>query len=173
MKETELRQIPLVALFSALGIVFPQVFHLFGLGAPFLPMFIPVMVGSMFLSFRYALLMAGLTPTISWLLTSMPPVAPPILPVVIIELLLIAFVIVLLRSFTHWSVIIIVLTVVVADRLLLFAITGIIAPLLAIEHPFFTIAVVAAGLPGILLQIVTVPYTVYLIERKYPQWKRE
>ncbi|TFG99236.1 MAG: ECF transporter S component, partial [Calditrichales bacterium] len=122
MKDQELRQIPLVALFSALGIVFPQVFHLFGLGAPFLPMFIPVMVGSMFLSLRYAMLMSVLTPLISWLLTSMPPVVPPILPVVMAELLLIALVIVLLRKFTRWPVFIIVLIAVIADRFILFVI---------------------------------------------------
>jgi hypothetical protein len=86
MEQKELRQIPLVALFAALAIIFPQFFHFLGLGSVFLPMFIPIMVGSMFLTWRFVILLAILSPTVSWLITGMPPIAPPILPLLILEL---------------------------------------------------------------------------------------
>jgi hypothetical protein len=35
----------------------------------------------------------------------------------------------------------------------------------------FSIAFVSIGLPGVVLQFLAVPLTVYLIEKKYPHWK--
>jgi hypothetical protein len=57
------------------------------------------------------------------------------------------------------------------DRLVLFLLVLLIAPLIGIDHPFFSLGVLIAGLPGIILQLLTVPTAVYLIENKYPQWK--
>jgi len=48
---------------------------------------------------------------------------------------------------------------------------SIIGPLFDITHPMFSITLVISGFPGIILQIITVPFTVYLIEKKYPHWK--
>jgi hypothetical protein len=172
MDQKDLRQIPLAALFSALAILFPQFFHFLGLGPAFLPMFIPVMVGSMFLTWRFVLLLAILSPTFSWLLTGMPPIAPPILPVLILELATAGLTISVLRvktSLPAWGILIIAI---IADRLILFILVQIIAPFLDITHPLFSIALVVSGFPGIVLQLITVPMTVYLIEKKYPHWKK-
>lgn len=171
MDQNELRQIPLVSLFAALAIIFPQLFHFLGFGPAFLPMFIPVMVGSMFLTWRFVILLAVLSPTISWLITGMPPIAPPILPVLILELIFAGVTVSVLRMETGLSVWIVLLFAVIADRLILFILTLVIAPLFDIEHPFFSIAVLAVGIPGIILQFMTVPLSVYFIEKKYPQWK--
>jgi hypothetical protein len=59
----------------------------------------------------------------------------------------------------------------VADRLTLFFLISIIAPLLDITHPLFSLTLVVSGFPGVILQILTVPFTVYIIEKKYPHWK--
>jgi niacin transporter len=171
MEQHELRQIPLVALFAALAILFPQLFHFLGLGPAFLPIFIPVMVGSMFLTWRFVILLAILSPAISWLITGMPPIAPPILPVLILELVVAGLIISILRMQTSLPVWGILLISIFVDRLVLFFLVLIIAPLLDITHPFFSIALVAAGIPGIVLQLLTVPLTVHLIEKKYPQWR--
>lgn len=171
MEQKELRQIPLVALFSALAIIFPQFFHFLGLGSVFLPMFIPVMVGSMFLTWRFVILLAILSPTVSWLITGMPPIAPPILPLLILELAVVGLTITFLRVQTSLTVWIILLIAIIADRLVLFFLVLFIAPLFDITHPLFSIAMVAAGFPGVILQLLTVPFTVYLIEKKYPQWR--
>ena len=171
MDQQDLRQIPLVALFSALGILFPQFFHFLGLGPAFLPMFIPIMVGSMFLSWRFVILLVVLSPTVSWVFTGMPPIAPPILPVLIVEFAVAGLLISTLRLRTSFPVWIILLLAISADRIILFMMVSIIGPLFEITHPMFSITLVISGFPGIILQIITVPFTVYLIEKKYPHWK--
>lgn len=171
MDQKGLRQIPLVALFSALAILFPQFFHVLGLGPAFLPMFIPIMVGSMYLSWRFVLVMVILAPTISWMLTGMPPIAPPVLPVLIIEFTIAGLLISILRINTALSVWGITLIAIIADRLSLLLIITLIAPLLNINHPLFSITLIASGSPGVILQLVTIPFTVYLIDKKYPHWK--
>ena len=171
MDRKELKQIPLAALFSALAIVFPQFFHMLGLGPSFLPMFIPIMVGSMYLNWRFILLMAILAPTVSWIFTGMPPIAPPILPVLIIEFTIVGLFITFLRSNSKIPVWGIVLIAIIVDRSTLLFIVSLIAPVFNINHPLFSITIVIAGLPGVLLQIITVPFTVYLIDKKFPHWK--
>jgi hypothetical protein len=171
MKQNDLRQIPLVALFSALGILFPQFFHLIGLGPAFLPMFIPIMVGSMFLTWRYVLVMVILSPVISWLFTGMPPIAPPVLPVLIIEFIVAGLIISTLRIKSTLPVWGILLITIAADRLILFLLISIIAPIFKITHPLFSLTLVVSGFPGVILQLFTVPLAVYLIEKKYPHWK--
>ncbi|MCD6376216.1 MAG: hypothetical protein J7L94_11860, partial [Caldisericaceae bacterium] len=89
MKQQELKQIPLTAFLAVAGVLLPQFFHLFGLGAVFLPMFLPVMLGGLLLSLRFALLLAVITPAISWAFTGMPPLVPPVLPIMVIELLVV------------------------------------------------------------------------------------
>ena len=172
MQDTEIRQIPLTALIIALAVVFPQFFHLIGLGAAFLPMYLPIMIGSMFLSWKFVVLSAVISPLISWLITGMPPIVPPVLPVLIIELLVIGILISLLRQYSQLSVWLITILAVLADRIILLLLVEGIAPLLGITSEFFSAAVVLAGLPGSIVQISVVPFTVLLIEKKYPQWKK-
>ena len=171
MEEKNIRQIPFAALFIVTGILFPQFFHLLGLGAAFLPMFLPIMLGSMFLSWPFALLTAILSPGISWLLTGMPPLVPPVLPVLMLELMLVALVISLLRHISALPVLATLLIAIVLDRIFLLVVVFFIAPLLYLDHPLFSAALVAAGLPGIILQIIVVPASARMIEQKYPQWK--
>lgn len=171
MEERNIRQIPLAALLTVAGILLPQFFHLLGLGAAFLPMFLPVMLGAMFLSWPFALLTAILSPLISWLLTGMPPVVPPILPILTMELMLVAVIISNLRQRTYISAFITLITAVVLDRVFLLTVVYLVFPLFAIDHPLFSAALVVAGVPGIILQILVIPASVRLIEQKYPQWK--
>ena len=44
------RFISRAAFFAALGLILPVFFHLFGLGSTFLPMFLPILAGSLLLS---------------------------------------------------------------------------------------------------------------------------
>src|SRR4030042_2497669 len=104
MAEKSLRQIPLTSLFVALAIIFPMFFHMFGLGSTFLPMFLPVIVGSMLLTWRFALMLGIISPISSWLLTGMPPIVPPILPIMIAELAIVSLTISLLKVHLKKSV---------------------------------------------------------------------
>ena len=171
LDEKDLRQIPLAALFAAMSVILPQFFHLLGLGAMFLPMFLTVMLGSMLLSRRFAFSVAIISPLVSWMLTGMPPLAPPVLPVMLIELIAISLLISTIRVHLHKPVWLALLIGIVVDRLLLFAIVTIIAPLFGFTHPLFSIALVMSGIPGIILQIITIPLAMRFIQQKFPQYR--
>lgn len=170
LSEHEIRQIPLTAIFAAFGIILPQFFHMLGIGSAFLPMFLPVALGSMILNWRFALSLAIICPLVSWLLTGMPPMLPPILPIMLVELSALAIVISIIH--VHWKrpVWMALISGILVDRILLFLIVSIIAPLLGFTHPIFTYVLVLGGLPGILLQMVTIPLATKFIEQKFPNY---
>jgi len=70
-----------------LGITVPKIFHVFGLGPAFLPMFLPVILLAMFTGYRYVIAAAVITPLLSYSVTGMPPA-----PVAMHMILQIAFV---------------------------------------------------------------------------------
>lgn len=168
LSEIELWQIPVAALFAALGVVFPQFFHLLGLGPAFLPMFLPVMMGSLLLTWRFALAIAVICPLTSFAMTGMPPLAPPILPVMMIELIVISLILSLL--YVHWRqpLWLTLPLAILTDRMLLFFLISMIAPLFGWTHPFFSIALVLGGIPGIILQLIALPLTLKLIRKRLP-----
>src|SRR4030042_253892 len=166
MAEKSLRQIPLTSLFVALAIIFPMFFHMFGLGSTFLPMFLPVIVGSMLLTWRFALMLGIISPVSSWLLTGMPPIVPPILPVMVVELTIISIIVSLLKVHLKQSVWIALIAAIVADRVVLYILVSVIAPIFGIDSPLFTTAIVLSGLPGIALQLITIPLLMKLIKEK-------
>lgn len=173
LSENDLKQIPITALFGAVGIVLPQFFHIVGLGATFLPMFLPVMLGSMLLSWRFAMSLAIICPLFSWFLTSMPPLVPPVLPIMILELIAISLVISIIRVHLHKPVWLALLSSIVIDRLILFFIVSFIAPQFGFTHPIFSIVLVLSGIPGIILQIIVIPLAIKLIEKKFPNLRIE
>lgn len=167
MKQHELRQIPLTAFLAVAGVLLPQFFHLFGLGPVFLPMFLPVMLGGLLLSLRFALLLAVITPAISWAFTGMPPMVPPVLPVITVELLVINTILSILHVRLKWNVWFSLVLAILADRLLLLILVELIAPLFGWDHPFFSLALVSSGLPGIVLQLIILPPTLRLIHERW------
>jgi len=167
MDRNELRQIPLTALFAALGVVLPPVFHLFGLGIAFLPMFLPVMTGSMLLQWKYALVLAIVCPCTSWLLTGMPPLVPPMLPIILFELILLALVISILHVHLRRPVWFTLIAAIILDRLLLYGIITLLAGWINLDPALFSATMVLAGLPGIILQLLVIPVAVRLIKQKF------
>ncbi len=168
MADKELRQIPLAAMFITLGLVFPQVFHLFGSGSVFLPMFLPVYLGAMFLDWKYAGTVAVTTPLISFLITGMPPIVPPILILMIVELLASALIISFLFVHKKMNVWIVLVTAIFTGRIIYYLAISQILPMLGFEHAAFSIALLLKSFPGILLQLLVIPPAVKLIAKKYP-----
>lgn len=74
MKNTKVRFIIYCALFTALGVLFPTVFHLFGAvsGQTFLPMHIPVLIAGLLISPYCGMAVGILAPFLSCILTEMP-----------------------------------------------------------------------------------------------------
>lgn len=167
MEQHELRQIPLTAFLAVAGILLPQFFHLFGLGAVFLPMFLPVMLGGLLLTLRFALLLAVITPLTSWLFTGMPPLVPPVLPLIIAELLVANSILSVLHVHFKWNIWLTIFLAILTDRLLLLLTVSLIAPLFGWQHPLFSLALVSSGIPGIILQIIVLPLTVKVIRERW------
>lgn len=169
MNERDIKQIPLTALFAALGVLLPQFFHLVGMGSIFLPMFLPVMMGSLLLTWRFALSLAVICPLVSWAITGMPPLAPPVLPVMLSELVVLALTLSIIRVHLKKSYWIALILGILFDRLILVIIVFFLAPFFGLDHPLFSVALVTAGVPGIILQLITIPVTMLLIRQKMPQ----
>jgi hypothetical protein len=163
------RYVPLSALFAVLGIVFPVFFHFIGLGSTFLPMFIPIVMASTMLPAKFAVSVAIITPLISFLFTGMPPLYPPILPLVIFELILISLITSQLYFKYRKPVLLTLLIALSADRLILFLFVFFFAGHLGFPENFYSFAAVLYGLPGIILILIVVPMTLKFIQNKYPQ----
>ena len=170
LTENQLRQIPLAAIFAALGIILPQFFHVLGLGSAFLPMFIPVVLGSMLMTWQFALAVAVISPLVSFFLTGMPPIVPPVLPVMIVELMVMALSASLLRTHGNKAVWLALTVAIVAERLVLFSASWLILPMLGYTHIAFSLALLLKGFPGIILLYITVPLAMAYIKRGFPQY---
>ena len=64
------------AMFLALGVLFPLLFHAVGLGSQFSPMHLPVLLAGMICGPLSGLIVGFLAPFISSLVSGMPPVFP-------------------------------------------------------------------------------------------------
>ncbi|MCB2205766.1 hypothetical protein KQI65_13555 [bacterium] len=168
-REMLVRRFPLAAMLMALGVLLPQLFHAIGLGASLLPMFLPVLAGALLLPLRLALNVAFLTPLLSWLLTGMPPLSPPVLPLLLIELPVITVVSGILHRRAGWRPIFSLTAALVIDRILLYGMLLTMTELLGFRHAMLSTALVLLGLPGVVLQLLVLPPAHAFIVRRYPQ----
>ena len=76
MKNQKTKTLVLAALFLALGVVFPQLFHAIGAGPVFLPMHIPVLLCGLICGWQYGGICGLIVPLLSSLLAGMPPLWP-------------------------------------------------------------------------------------------------
>lgn len=161
------QQITLIALFLALCIIVPIVFHAFGGGAMFLPMFLPIVLAAFLIRFPYSMLVALFGPLISGLVTGMPPLFP-IAPIMIIEGLAAAGVISYLydrRRFSPWISLVLGI---LAERIVYYAVIYALGPLLGLPPKMLSTAALVYTLPGVLLQLSLIPILLKMIWRFKP-----
>ena len=172
------RDLSLGGLFIALGVVVPIVFHMVGgghLGSVFLPMYAPVLACAMLVSPGVAFLVGLLTPALSSLLTGMPPVLP-VLPLMMVELSLMALVASLLRRKLGLHVILATAATLVVGRVVMgltvFAAVQLLPHTLVLGLPpimlnplTYVAAATVKAVPGLVLQMIVVPAAVLAIER--------
>jgi len=163
------RKIVLGGLFLALAVLFPQIFHLIGgpaAGKTFLPMHIPVMFAGFFAGPVVGIITGILSPVLSSLLTSMP--MPPMLYFMIFELAGYGFASGFLFRKLKLNVFVSLIIGMVFGRLLYGAAILAVVHVLKMNIPpsISVFGGIAAGVPGLILQIVFIPAVVYLIERR-------
>ena len=159
-------QLTLSAMFVALGVLFPMLFHGVGVGAVFLPMFWPIAAAAFFLDLPIALVAALLTPLVSSLITGMPPVSPPILQIIALELVVLASTIVLFYRRTRLGLLWPLLIGLTLSRIVLILVVKIFAPILGLPPQLFSLTVVMQGMPGVIAILILVPLIINRIKHE-------
>ena len=155
------REISLTGLFIALGVVLPIAFHQFHLaGRIFLPMHIPVLLAGILVGPMSGMIVGLVCPTLSFLLTGMPPAYA--VPLMTLELPLYGLVGgIAIRKLKTPLIPSLILAMIIGR--LGFAVGLFILGRL-IELPYgikyFILYAIPTGLPGIILQIILIPILV-------------
>ena len=158
----------LTALFIAVGIILPSVFHAFGAGSVFLPMHIPVLMCGLICGPFWGLAAGVITPVLSSMMTGMP--AAGYLPSMLCELAAYGFFSGLFIQIIHTSRTFINLY---ASLILTMMIGRVIAGILnaivfragAYSAAIWISAMFVQGLPGILIQLAVIPSAVLALQK--------
>ncbi len=168
-KLTSARFITHSALYLSLAVLLPIGFHAFGLGGRvFLPMHLPVLLAGFLVGPASGLLVGILAPTLSYLLTGMPPTYA--LPLMSAELPIYGLIAGLAYVRLQMNVYISLIIAMIAGRLvfgLCLFLLGMFIDLPYDAAMFFSSAgAIVSGLPGIAVQLALVPVLVAAIRRK-------
>ena len=166
------REFSLAGLLGALGLMLPVGFHALGWGGKvFLPMHLPIVVAGFLVSPATAISLGVAVPFLSSVLTGMPPLAPPIAPLMALELAAKAGTASLLYRSLRAPMCLALPRAIVADWAVLALAVSLAAGFFAIKTGAFHYVLVATvvSVPGTMLQLVTVPLAVLAIERRMPR----
>jgi uncharacterized membrane protein len=157
------------ALFLALALVLPIGFHAFGIGGRvFLPMHIPVLLAGFLAGPASGLLVGILAPSISHLITGMPPSYA--VPLMSVELPIYGLIAGLAYFRLKMNIYISLIIALVVGRLMFglgLFILGMFLDLPYTATAFFAAGgPILAGLPGIVLQIFLIPLVVAAVKRR-------
>lgn len=153
-------------MFMALGLLLPILFHTLGLGKMFLPMYWPIIGGAFFLSLPYAIAIAVFTPFMSSILTGMPPMAPPVMQIVVVELTFMVLIINVLHRATKLGALFILLIVLLISRIVLIFLLRILAPYLGLPPALLSWSAVLASLPGLTLIVILISLLITRFKRE-------
>lgn len=150
------QQITLIALFIALSLLVPFVFHLVGLGKMFLPMFLPILLAGFMIKFPAATLVGLLGPWVSALVTGMPPLFPTALSMSVEGSVTSG-----LASYLHFNkqlpIWVCLIIPVIAQRAARVLMLLLILPLFGLPAKALSLADFMYSFPGVILQLVFVP----------------
>jgi hypothetical protein len=166
------REFALAGVFGALGLTLPVVFHALGWGGKvLLPMHLPITVAGFLVGPATAVALGVVVPSLSAVLTGMPPIAPPIAPLMALELAFKAGTASLLYRRLGLPLWVALPAALLADWVILGLAVFLAAGLFAIKaSPLaYLAATVAVGLPGTILQVVAVPVALATVERRLPR----
>lgn len=165
----KIRKLVLGALFTALGVLLPMVFHFVpNAGSVFLPMHIPVLLCGLICGWPYGLACGILAPLLSSLLTGMPPAA--MLPGMLCELAVYGAVSGLLSQFIRTGKALVdtylaLLGAMLAGRLVAGATNALIFRAGAYSLQTWIAASFVTALPGIIIQLVLIPILIMAPKR--------
>ena len=157
------KNIVYTAIFIALGIVLPISFHYLGtgLGAIFLPMHIPVLLGGALLGPLAGIIIGAITPVLSSVFTGMPPLIPMV-PIMFLELALYGFFIGYLYRTININLYVSLILTMIAGRIGSGIMVWVLVNIFSISklpgNPLLFIwGSIVKGLPGIAIQLILIP----------------
>ncbi len=159
MRHLEAKFLTHSALLLALGVLFPLSFHQFGMaGRIFLPMHIPVLIAGLLVGPASGALVGALSPSLSFLLTGMPPL--PLTALMIPELLSYGLLTGFLYCQLKLNLWVSLIGAMLGGRIIWVLMACLVSsPLLGIRIRPLPIALAAlvAGWPGMIIQIIFIP----------------
>jgi len=172
-KLADVRSYAVIAVFTALSVITPWVFHQFHLaGATYLPMHFFIFIAALAAGWQAGLIVGVLTPVASFALSGMP--AATILPQVMVEVAAYGVIAGLLRQKAHWNVLTSLLGAMVGGRIALLATVSIISavtgsassPIGSVASPLSAVwNTIAQSWPGMLAQVAIIPLGFWLYSR--------
>ncbi|HHU49605.1 MAG: ECF transporter S component [Caldicoprobacterales bacterium] len=165
MKKSTTLQLVLAALFTALGILLPAVFHPFGLaGSVFLPMHIPVLLCGFIVGSTYGALTGFIIPFLSNAFTSMPHLYPTAISMAL-ELAAYGFFAGFLSK--RLNVFVSLVGAMLAGRIVMGFANFVLLGLSGDSYIFstFITAAFVTALPGIIIQLILIPVLLYALKK--------
>lgn len=156
----KLRSMVVAALMVALAVTLPLVAHLTKVGGQIiLPMHIPIFLAGLMLEPGWAVAVAVVSPITSFLLTGMPPMSPPMLPLMVVELSTYALVLSLLSRRDRYRIWVTLPVSMLVGRVALGLAAALIGPLFNfhVNPLIYVYGAMIKGLPGIALQLIIIP----------------
>lgn len=163
------RKMVMTSFFIALGIIIPQAFHMFGgpgLGSVFLPMHYPVIIGGMILGPVSGMLIGGVSVVVGIML-GMPPINIGMF--MIFELMTYGLVAGLTAK--KMPMIVSLIITMLSGRVVSLLLVNVALSLFAISLPpvFGKLAMFAASLPGMAVQVFLIPVIMLALKRALPK----
>ena len=155
------------AVCTAFGLILPVIFHFFSAaGAIFLPMHIPVLLAGFCLGSRGGFLVGLLTPILSSLLTSMPPLFP-VMPIMAVELAVYGLTAGYFYRNNRLKILTALFLAMLAGRSAAMLGAFILLNLLDIQLSplYYLTGAIITGLPGIVIQFLVIPILVMRLEK--------
>jgi hypothetical protein len=161
-----LRSMVISAVLVAMGIVVPIGFHAVGLGSKFMPMILVMMLNGFLLPWPWAVLTGAVVPVASCLLTGMPPLYPPFFLSMSLEMALLSAMVSFLSRVTTPRIWPAVIGGVIFNRLTSLLLTYYLAGWFGLPSKLISLAYFAQGLPGIALQLISLPLIVKTLQKR-------
>ncbi len=131
-----------------LGLSLPHIFHTFGLGSTFLPMYLPVLTLGLLSTPLIVTTVAIITPLISYLISGMPPMSPPIAFIMSFQLALLGLSTYFFTQRVKWNFFAALLMSVFIERLTTLILSS------TVLNTIISTSHIYESYPGILLQII-------------------
>ena len=167
--KNHIRQMVLTALFIAIGVVLPQAFHAIpNAGSVMLPMHIPVLLAGLVCGPVFGLACGIITPTLSSLITGMPPMA--YLPSMLCELAIYGLVSGLVTKVVKTGkpivdIYVALVTSMLAGRVIYGIVNALIFRAGEYNMTMWLTASFVTALPGIIIQLVAIPIVIMALRK--------